>query len=83
VTTFLGELERRRAAIAGGDPEQIAREAHTLKSSARLLGAVHLANICEQVETDPSRAPLVDDHATAAERAFRSWLHDQSQKEAR
>ena len=83
VTTFLGELERRRAAIVGDDPEQIAREAHTLKSSARLLGAVHLANICEQVETDPSRAPLVDDHATAAERAFRSWLHDQSQKEAR
>jgi signal transduction histidine kinase/DNA-binding NarL/FixJ family response regulator len=81
VTTFLGELERRRAAIAEGDPELVAREAHTLKSSARLLGAFQLATICEQVETDPSRAPLVDDHATAAARAFRSWLRDRPQEE--
>jgi CheY-like chemotaxis protein len=81
VTTFLDELERRRAAIAGSDPELIAREAHTLKSSARLLGAVHLATVCEQVETDPSRARLVDDHATAAARAFRSWLQDRPQEE--
>jgi CheY-like chemotaxis protein len=79
VETFLGELERRRGAIAGDDPEQIAREAHTLKSSARLLGAVHLATVCEQVEKDPSRAPLVHDQAIAAERAFRSWLSERNQ----
>jgi PAS domain S-box-containing protein len=83
VETFLGELERRRGAIAGDDPEQIAREAHTLKSSARLLGAVHLATVCEQVEQDPSRAPLVHDQAIAAERAFRSWLSERTQEEAR
>ena len=81
VTTFLDELERRQAAIVGGDPELVAREAHTLKSSARLLGAFQLATVCEQVETDPSRAPLVDDHATAAARAFRSWLRDRPQEE--
>jgi CheY-like chemotaxis protein/HPt (histidine-containing phosphotransfer) domain-containing protein len=83
VETFLGELERRRVAIAGDDPEQIAREAHTLKSSARLLGAVSLATVCEQVEKDPSRASLVDDQATAAERALRSWLSERTQEEAR
>jgi PAS domain S-box-containing protein len=83
VQTFLAELERRRAAIGGNDPELIAREAHTLKSSARLLGAFHLATICEQIETDPSQASLVDQYAAAAERAFRSWLHEQLQKEAR
>jgi CheY-like chemotaxis protein/HPt (histidine-containing phosphotransfer) domain-containing protein len=83
VETFLGELERRRAAIAGDDPEQIAREAHTLKSSARLLGAVHLATVCEQVEQDASRAPLVHDQAIAAERAFRSWLSERTQEQAR
>ena len=83
VETFLGELERRRAAISGDDPEQIAREAHTLKSSARLLGAVHLAIACELVEQDPSRAFLVHDQATAAERAFRAWLSERTQEHAR
>jgi CheY-like chemotaxis protein/HPt (histidine-containing phosphotransfer) domain-containing protein len=83
IETFLGELERRRAAIAGDDPESIAREAHTLKSSARLLGAVHLANVCEQVEQDPSRAPLVHDQAVAAEQAFRAWLGEHSEEHAR
>jgi PAS domain S-box-containing protein len=83
VETFLGELDRRREAISGGDPERIAREAHTLKSSARLLGAIHLATACEQVEADPSRAHLVDGHATAAERTFRSWLDNQSGEDDR
>ena len=82
VETFLGELERRQVAIAGDDPELVAREAHTLKSSARLLGAVQLATICEQVEQDPSRAPLVKDQATAAERAFRAWLSERTEEEA-
>jgi HPt (histidine-containing phosphotransfer) domain-containing protein len=83
VETFLSELERRQSAIAGDDPEQIAREAHTLKSSARLLGALHLATVCEQVEMDPSRASLVQDQAIAAERAFRSWLTERTEEEAR
>jgi PAS domain S-box-containing protein len=83
IETFLGELERRQSAIAGEDPEQVAREAHTLKSSARLLGAVHLATVCEQVEQDPSRAPLVHDQAIAAERELRAWLTERNPEEAR
>ena len=83
IETFLGELERRQSAIAGDDPEQVAREAHTLKSSARLLGAVHLATVCEQVERDPSRAPLVHDQAIAAERGLRAWLTERNPEEAR
>jgi PAS domain S-box-containing protein len=83
VETFLGELERRQAAIDGDGPEQIAREAHTLKSSARLLGAVRLATVCEQVEQDPTRAPLVHDQAIAAEQAFRAWLSERTQEGAR
>ncbi len=53
VGTFLDELDARSADIIGDDPELAARQAHTLKSSARLLGAIRLSQACADAEHDP------------------------------
>ena len=53
VQTFLGELDDRAAVILSGlsdDPVAARRGAHTLKSSARLLGAGPLADACAELE---------------------------------
>jgi signal transduction histidine kinase/DNA-binding response OmpR family regulator len=47
VASRLADLD---AAVAAGDPEGIARVAHTLKSGSASLGAGPLAATCEQVE---------------------------------
>jgi len=84
VRTFLGELHGRRTALADactdGDTAAAKRAAHTLKSSAQLLGALDLAHACQRIETLAS----VDDvqrtsndilrHATDAARWYQIWL---------
>lgn len=84
VRTFLGELNGRRTALAeaGADGDTVAakRVAHTLKSSAQLLGALDLGRACQRIETLDS----VDDvqrtsndilrHATDAARWYQIWL---------
>ena len=54
VTSFLGELPKRgtaiTAALDNGDSAAAGRAAHTLKSSARLLGADALADVCQEIE---------------------------------
>ena len=74
VTTFLGELDARGADIATGDPESAVRQAHTLKSSAKLLGALHLAELCAAAETDASVRGAVSEAAIAARVGLTAWL---------
>lgn len=78
VTTFLDVLDQRRADIAGDDPEAAAREAHSLKSSARMLGAAELADACQALESGEGSAATVLDHADRVEVVYRAWLaeHD-------
>jgi len=47
-------LEALRAAAAGGDVDAVAFNAHTIKGSAANLGAVHVAEICRQIEDLPA-----------------------------
>ncbi len=55
ISTFLDELEPRlqnmSAAAPAGDVEVIRREAHTIKSTAAMFGAVELAAVCDSLET--------------------------------
>jgi HPt (histidine-containing phosphotransfer) domain-containing protein len=39
-----------RAALAAGAAAELQRAAHTLKGSSATLGAVHLADLCREVE---------------------------------
>ena len=76
VTTFLDELAARQQDIADGDVTLAARQAHTLKSSARLLGAVPLSEVCAAAETDPAARGLITDAAAAARNGLLRWLND-------
>jgi HPt (histidine-containing phosphotransfer) domain-containing protein len=62
VQTFLGELEPRceaiQEAIRRGDRAVVTRVAHTLKSSARLVGADELARLCSALEANPDSVDL-------------------------
>ena len=82
VESFLRELGSRRADIAGDDYEVAKRQAHTLKSSARLLGATALADACQLAEVDPSALAAIDGHASAAESALMAWLAARSERSA-
>jgi HPt (histidine-containing phosphotransfer) domain-containing protein len=87
VQLFLSELHGRRAALmAAADSVDVSAAksvAHTLKSSALLLGAAPLGRACDAlaVNEQPSQLRrLVDDvltHATAAARWFQIWLSHQ------
>lgn len=61
VGSFLTELPKRSDALCdalrSGDRTAAARAAHMLKSSARLLGAAALADVCFQVEKGAELAP--------------------------
>jgi HPt (histidine-containing phosphotransfer) domain-containing protein len=88
VQLFLTELHSRRSALmASADSVDVAAAksvAHTLKSSALLLGATPLGRACEVLAANeqPSQLRrLVDDvltQATAAARWFQIWLSNQS-----
>ncbi len=47
-------LEALRAAVAAGDVDAVAFNAHTIKGSAANLGAVRVAEICRQIENLPA-----------------------------
>ncbi len=40
-----------KESVAAGDTESLHRAAHSLKSNSRYLGAYHLADLCQQLET--------------------------------
>jgi PAS domain S-box-containing protein len=82
VQTFLEEYPSRRegllSALRSGDAEQAGRAAHTLKSSARLLGAQALGNECEAIERRSQVDITALDETLGRTRAsFASWLESQ------
>ncbi|WP_243839245.1 PAS domain-containing sensor histidine kinase [Ilumatobacter fluminis] len=74
VGTFLDELDARVLTIVGDDETESRRAAHTLKSSARLLGASALADRCANIEQDGGPADDIEQLARRTETAFRDWL---------
>lgn len=88
VRTFLDELHGRRTALAGavadGDVVAAKRAAHTLKSSALLLGALELGRACqrmemlESVEDTQRMSGEILRHATDAARWYQIWLGRQA-----
>ena len=44
-------LEKLREGLQTGDAEEIGYAAHTFKSSCAFLGALHLSELCQQIET--------------------------------
>ena len=84
VRTFLNELHGRRtllsAAAEVGDVTAARAAAHTLKSSALLLGAIELGRACQQFETiervDDLRLATADvvQRSTHAARWLQNWL---------
>ena len=87
VQLFLNELHDRRAALMNAvesvDVTAAKAAAHTLRSTATLLGAAPLRKACEVLATNEQPAQLrhlVEDvlyHATAAARWFQIWLSNQ------
>jgi HPt (histidine-containing phosphotransfer) domain-containing protein len=87
VQLFLTELHSRRMALSASVDQQdlngAKAVAHTLRSSALLLGAGELGRSCENLlsnEQVSNLRPLVDDvlhHATASARWFQIWLANQ------
>jgi hypothetical protein len=75
-TTVLVELPLRLAAItaAVGDRTRLRAEAHTLRSSAGLVGALALAEACRRLESGGGDPTEVERLAAAANDALRSWL---------
>jgi len=80
VQTFLAELEGRTRSIAGRSTDTSAaqRAAHTLKSSARLLGATALADACQSIESDPDADADVEFLSDTARRLMTAWLARQT-----
>ena len=84
VRTFLDELHGRRTALADacsdGDIVAAKRAAHTLKSSALLLGAMELGRACQRMEVLHSAEEVqrmsseILRHATDAARWYQIWL---------
>lgn len=90
VQLFLNELHPRRGLLNGAaesrDLAAAHAVAHTLKSSALLLGAAPLARACEvllQLDEVELLRPKIDDvlqHATASARWFQIWLANQTHR---
>lgn len=75
VKTFLAELGGRVDAILGApDTVTSGRAAHTLKSSARLLGAAPLAGLCANIEKDGDGIDELSGVADIARGGLEAWL---------
>ncbi len=61
-----GTREKLHEAVAEEDPDALGQAAHSLKSSSQNLGAVHLADLCRQLE-DIGRANSTKDAARILE----------------
>jgi PAS domain S-box-containing protein len=77
IQTFLAELQARVegivAAGAAGDSDGVHRLVHTLTSSARLLGASSLANVCRAFELGTGAGEVVLDTARLVRDELSSW----------
>jgi CheY-like chemotaxis protein len=78
VDVFLRELDGRIAVLVAADSGEARRTAHTLKSSARLLGAAALADVCAEIEQGAAAPPDLTDLADRSRRALGVWLDAQA-----
>ncbi|MFP5489691.1 MAG: ATP-binding protein, partial [Acidimicrobiia bacterium] len=76
VRVFLDELDGRVALVAGDDEAASRRAAHTVASSARLLGAMSLGDLCEAIERGDAAPELVHDASVAVRAGLEEWLYD-------
>jgi PAS domain S-box-containing protein len=53
-------LDQLRADLAAGDTETVRRTAHTLRSPAAQMGAIHLAALCQSLEEKGRQGDLSD-----------------------
>lgn len=74
VALFLDELSGRVELIEGVDATVSRRVAHTVASSARLLGATALADACREVELGEGDAGGIREIAGRASASLREWL---------
>lgn len=56
VEALEGEIDNIQQAFSWKNAEQISEYTHKLKSSSRSLGAMTMANICQQLETAATAA---------------------------
>jgi len=63
---FTGQIEKAAAALRGADIAERRRIAHSLKGTARSLGANRLAACAERIEAFPEEDRFVADLAAAA-----------------
>ena len=78
VGSFLSELDVRSDDIAGPDADLAARQAHTLKSSAAMLGATRLAEVCARAERDASARPLVAELVGPVRAELLTWTGERN-----
>jgi PAS domain S-box-containing protein len=86
VQTFLEEFPARRdallIALGSGDATRAGHAAHTIKSSARLLGAMALGDECEAVERGTTvDIAALDELLVRTHASFVSWLETQGRLE--
>ena len=65
-------LEKIDAGLAGGDMEQVAMAAHSLKGSSATLGAEQLAELCQQLYEE-AKAPNRETAAQLATEVSRCY----------
>ncbi len=72
IDTFLEEapalVSEMQRAVAAGDALTLRRASHTLKSNCRTFGALHLGDLCQQIE-ELAVSARVDDAAPLVDRA--------------
>ena len=56
-------LEQLRTAVSVSDAETVRRTAHTFRSPAAQMGALHLASLCQQLEASGEQGDLTNGHA--------------------
>lgn len=73
VDTYLdegrGQVDALRAAVdTGGDPADLVRPAHSLKSGSLNIGALELGELCRVLEEEARRSATVEDATGQVER---------------
>ncbi len=76
IESYMGDavtiLDKLKAAIGGADIPAMTREAHSLKSTSRSVGAVELSNVAASIEL-AGRAGKIDGCAALLETLIREY----------
>jgi PAS domain S-box-containing protein len=77
VTQYLSELDHRvEGIVAAVAVDDRRRAAHTLKSTARLLGAERLADVCLEIEHGQTVPPDLVEIASTSRSHLEGWIAD-------